>query len=194
MTDEVSQRLDKAARLLAQIGGLDPATHGEMLVHHAYHAMFHAASAVVLARTGTVPVRHATVVSEFGRLMRDIGGEGRRHGRALNRARMSVWLRTMRSTPGSCRPPQGRRPRRPPPWSASAANYWRAADLAWRFGAACPGWQNGVSRPYRDNQPDRLSNPPQPTRQATRRCIFPATKPPLVFFFQKTVAIRENPD
>jgi hypothetical protein len=35
LTDEVSQRLDKAARLLAQIGELDPATHGEMLVHHA---------------------------------------------------------------------------------------------------------------------------------------------------------------
>jgi uncharacterized protein (UPF0332 family) len=86
LTDEVSQRLEKAARLLAQIGELDPATHGEMLVHHAYYAMFHAASAVILARTGTVPVRHATVVSEFGRLMCDLGGEGRRHGRALNRA------------------------------------------------------------------------------------------------------------
>ncbi len=86
MTDEVSQRLGKAARLLVQIGGLDPATHGEMLVHHAYYAMFHAASAVVLAKTGTVPVRHSTVVSEFGRLMRDLGEDGRTHGRALNRA------------------------------------------------------------------------------------------------------------
>jgi uncharacterized protein (UPF0332 family) len=48
--------------------------------------MFHAACAVILARAGAVPVRHATVVSEFGRLMRDLGDDARRHGRALNRA------------------------------------------------------------------------------------------------------------
>ena len=86
MTDEVRQRLAKANRLAAQLGGLDPSAQAEMLVHQAYYAMFHAAVAVVLARRGTAPVRHSTVVSEFGRLAQTMGEEGRRHGRALNRA------------------------------------------------------------------------------------------------------------
>jgi len=129
MTDEVRQRLEKATQLLAQVGGLDPSTQGELLAHHAYYAMFHAACAVILARAGTVPVRHATVVIEFGRLTRDLGDDARRHGRPLSIARTtSVWWRITPSTPGFCRAPPriASRPRRP--LSASAGTCWHQAD------------------------------------------------------------------
>jgi hypothetical protein len=68
------------------------------------------------------------------------------------------------------------------------------AGQADRRSSAQPGADTGFSCLYRGNSPSRLTFRPQSTPSPAPCCIFSATRPRLVFFFQKTVAIGENPD
>ena len=86
MTPEVRRRLDKADRLLAIARRYDPFGDPDGVAHHAYYAMLNAAVAVLLAHTGRAPKMHGTVVSEFGRLVRDIDDAARTHNRHFRRA------------------------------------------------------------------------------------------------------------
>lgn len=86
MKDEADQRLAKARRLLDQIVRLDAAELPEPAIHGAYYAMFHAATAVLIARGAVAPATHSAVIGQFSRLARSEGGTAREHGRALNRA------------------------------------------------------------------------------------------------------------
>lgn len=86
MNDEAARRLAKARRLLDQIARLDAAALPEPVIHAAYYAMFHAATAVLIAREGTAPATHSALIGRFSQLARAEGGTARDHGRALNRA------------------------------------------------------------------------------------------------------------
>ncbi len=86
MNDEADRRLAKARRLLDQIARLDAATLPEPVIHAAYYAMFHAATAVLVAREGAAPTTHSALIGRFSQLARGDGGAARDHGRALNRA------------------------------------------------------------------------------------------------------------
>jgi uncharacterized protein (UPF0332 family) len=86
MKPEIGNRLAKARLFLAEAGRADPAVSPLSIVHDSYYAMFHAALAVLSHHLNKPPVKHATVIGEFGRLARDWGEEARRHGRALNDA------------------------------------------------------------------------------------------------------------
>jgi uncharacterized protein (UPF0332 family) len=83
LTDEIRQRLVKARRLIRIARGYDPEQDPDGVAHHAYYAMYNAATAVLLARQGTVPKTHASIVGQFGLLVKDMPGKGRDHGRAL---------------------------------------------------------------------------------------------------------------
>ena len=54
------------------------------VIHSAYYAMFHAARAVLLRATGSAPRKHDSVVTAFGRIVRDGDDSLRRCGRWLN--------------------------------------------------------------------------------------------------------------
>jgi len=54
------------------------------VIHSAYYAMFHGARAVLLRATGSAPRKHDSVVTAFGRLVRDGDESLRRCGRWLN--------------------------------------------------------------------------------------------------------------
>ena len=86
MTDEVGRRFAKATRLLAQAQRLDPERDSEGVVHLAYYAMYHGAIAVLVARTQPAPTKHAAVIGQFGRLVKDLDAEAQRAGRAINHA------------------------------------------------------------------------------------------------------------
>ena len=86
MKDEADRRLAKARRLLDQIVRLDAAELPEPVIHGAYYAMFHAATAALIAREGEAPGTHSAIIGRFSRLVRGEGGTARDHGRALNRA------------------------------------------------------------------------------------------------------------
>ena len=83
MKVEVRQRLTKARRLGRVARGYDAEEDPEGVAHHAYYAMFNAATAVLLERHGAIPKTHSAIVSQFGLLIRDMPGEARSHGRAL---------------------------------------------------------------------------------------------------------------
>jgi uncharacterized protein (UPF0332 family) len=86
VSNESDLHIAKAHSLLAQVSALNPATHAEAIVHVAYYAMFHAATGLLLATKGTAPRRHTSVVGEIGLLVKAMGENGRRQGRAFNRA------------------------------------------------------------------------------------------------------------
>lgn len=83
MTDEIRQRLAKARRLIRIARGYDAEKDPDGVAHHAYYAMYNAATAVLLAHQGTIPKTHASIVGQFGLLVKDMPGRGRDHGRAL---------------------------------------------------------------------------------------------------------------
>jgi uncharacterized protein (UPF0332 family) len=54
-------------------------------VHAAYYAMFHAARAVLLRTEGTAPKKHASVVGQFGLVVKERGQPLRQAGSELNK-------------------------------------------------------------------------------------------------------------
>lgn len=86
MTPEVRQRLTKARRLIRIARSYDPKKDPEGVAHHAYYAMYNAATAVFLARQGAYPKTHGTIVGQFGLVVKDMPGKARDHGRALREA------------------------------------------------------------------------------------------------------------
>ncbi|MEO5335684.1 MAG: HEPN domain-containing protein [Magnetospirillum sp. WYHS-4] len=84
MSPEIANRLAKARRFLDEAERADPATSPLSIVHDCYYAMFHMALAVLAERTGSIPVRHGSVIGGFGRLVKDMGEEAKRHGRSFN--------------------------------------------------------------------------------------------------------------
>ena len=63
-----------------------PETAPEATIHLAYYAMLHAASAVLLDRTGDVPKTHSATISQFSQLVLRDSEHGRKYGRAFNEA------------------------------------------------------------------------------------------------------------
>lgn len=86
MTDEVRLRFAKAKSLLAQAQRLDPERDAEGVVHLAYYAMYHGAIAVLVARAEPTPTKHAAVIGQFGRLVKDLDADAQAAGRAINHA------------------------------------------------------------------------------------------------------------
>ncbi len=86
MSVEAKRHLEKAERLLRQATALDPEDAPEALVHLSYYAMFHAATAVLIAHRDEAAKTHVGLIGSFGRLVKDRGETARRHGRALNQA------------------------------------------------------------------------------------------------------------
>ncbi len=83
MKPEIRQRLTKARRLIRIARGYDDEKDPEGVAHHAYYAMYHAATAVLLERQGTYPKTHSSIVGQFGLLVKGMPGEAREQGRAL---------------------------------------------------------------------------------------------------------------
>jgi uncharacterized protein (UPF0332 family) len=74
----------KAKAHLAELEGQDPNRAPMAAIHSAYYAMFHAARAALFKATGSAPRKHGSVISAFGRLVRDGDSALRRCGRLLN--------------------------------------------------------------------------------------------------------------
>lgn len=75
-----------ARRLPHQAQALSVVEAPESIVHLAYYAMFHAATAVLLKHRNRATVTHTGLIGAFGQLVKDRGEIGRRQGRAANRA------------------------------------------------------------------------------------------------------------
>jgi uncharacterized protein (UPF0332 family) len=86
VTDGAVDHLAKAARLLRQARALDAADAPESVVHLAYYAMFHAATAVLLRHRDSAALTHTGLIGAFGQFAKERGEAARQHGRALNRA------------------------------------------------------------------------------------------------------------
>jgi uncharacterized protein (UPF0332 family) len=86
MKDEARLRWAKARQFLAEADNADPKQSPLSIVHNAYYAMFHSAMAVLATRMAQPPTRHGMVIGAFGRLVKDMGDEGKRYGRAFNDA------------------------------------------------------------------------------------------------------------
>lgn len=84
MTDEIERRLSRARIFLAQMNGLDPESRAEAIIHLAYYAMYHAALAVIQARTGEAPFRHGAVINRFGLVVKDMDEEAKKAGEILH--------------------------------------------------------------------------------------------------------------
>jgi uncharacterized protein (UPF0332 family) len=80
---EVHQRLTKARRLIRIAKTYDADLDPDGVAHHAYYAMYNAATAVFLALDGEYPKTHGGVVSRFGLIVKDMPGGARDQGRAL---------------------------------------------------------------------------------------------------------------
>ena len=65
------QAWSKADGLLADACVVKPETAPSAVVHMAYYAMFHAARAVLLRETGSAPKKHASVIGQFGQVVRE---------------------------------------------------------------------------------------------------------------------------
>jgi uncharacterized protein (UPF0332 family) len=66
LTSEIHQRLTKARRLVRTAKTYDVTNDAEGVAHHAYYAMYNAATAVLLARDGEYPKTHSALVGRFG--------------------------------------------------------------------------------------------------------------------------------
>ena len=85
MTPEVQLRLSRAKVFLRQAINRDPLSEPESVIDAGYYAMFHAAVAVLIARTGTAPKTHSSVVGRFGALVNHLGEAERLAGKTINR-------------------------------------------------------------------------------------------------------------
>ena len=70
----------KAELSLEQANRMSPEDLPEPTIHAAYYAMLHAASAVLLDRTGSAPKTHSSTIGQFSQLIR-----GDEHGQRLAR-------------------------------------------------------------------------------------------------------------
>lgn len=86
MSEESRLRFRKARQFLAEAQKANPAESPLSIVHDGYYAMFHAALAVLEKNMKQPPTRHGMVIGAFGRLVKDMGDEGKGHGRAFNDA------------------------------------------------------------------------------------------------------------
>jgi uncharacterized protein (UPF0332 family) len=86
LTSDIHQRLAKARRLVRVAKTYDVTNDAEGVAHHAYYAMYNAATAVLLAREGEYPKTHSALVGRFGLAVKDLPGTARDHGRALREA------------------------------------------------------------------------------------------------------------
>ncbi|TWT02115.1 HEPN domain-containing protein [Reyranella sp. CPCC 100927] len=86
MRPEAARRLAKAERFLHQATILDETVMTETVIHGAYYAMFHAAAAVLLERTGKAPKTHAAMVGQFSGIARTAGKDAELLARRFNRA------------------------------------------------------------------------------------------------------------
>ena len=86
MSDEVQLRFAKARDLIAQVAALDPDRAAETVIHNCYYAMYHGAMAVLIARSGSAPVKHSSLISQFGLLLKPMGEAERQAGRLLRAA------------------------------------------------------------------------------------------------------------
>jgi len=84
--EEVRQRLDKARALRDEVAGLTPDQQPSLMMEGLYYALFHAACAAVAARSGSIPRTHASVIGQFGKIVRDESEAARSAGRLLNAA------------------------------------------------------------------------------------------------------------
>ncbi|WP_414731384.1 HEPN domain-containing protein [Vineibacter terrae] len=65
MRPETARRLAKAERFLRQVTASDATVTPDGVVHLSYYAMFHAAAAVLIERTGSAPKTHSAMVANF---------------------------------------------------------------------------------------------------------------------------------
>jgi len=86
MIDELQQHMRKARRVLKSVERRAAEDDPDAVVSTAYYAMFHAACAVVLQRHGRLPKTHASLIGQFGLIVRDLDLEDRSSGTALNEA------------------------------------------------------------------------------------------------------------
>jgi uncharacterized protein (UPF0332 family) len=74
----------KAEAHLREATAQDPDASPMAAIHSSYHAMFHAARAVLFKSTGSAPKRHDGVIQQFGLLVRDLDDALRAAGKVLN--------------------------------------------------------------------------------------------------------------
>ena len=86
MTESHVEHLAKAERMLRQAQGLNSADAQESVIHLAYYAMFHAATAVLLRHRDQAALTHSGLIGAFGQFAKGRGESARQQGRALNRA------------------------------------------------------------------------------------------------------------
>jgi uncharacterized protein (UPF0332 family) len=86
MNDEASQHMQRAARLLESVETRVDTDDPGAIASTAYYAMFHAACAVLLDRTGRLPKTHSSLIGQFGLTVRDLGVDGREAGASLHAA------------------------------------------------------------------------------------------------------------
>ena len=86
MIDEQQRHMRKARRLLRSVEQRAEADDPDAVVSTAYYAMFHATCAIVLQRQGRLPKTHASLIGQFGLIVRDLDADGRAFGAALNEA------------------------------------------------------------------------------------------------------------
>ena len=71
MTPHAATRLAKAEAFLAQLGKVSAEAAPAAAIHLAYYAMLHAATAVLLEKTGDAPKTHAGTIGQFSRAVLD---------------------------------------------------------------------------------------------------------------------------
>jgi len=85
VTPRAATRLAKAEAFLAQLETIAIKDASAAAVHLAYYAMLHAATAVLLDKTGDAPKTHAGTIGQFSRIVLD-DERSRRFGRTLSKA------------------------------------------------------------------------------------------------------------
>ncbi|TXL70018.1 HEPN domain-containing protein [Vineibacter terrae] len=69
MMEAAHRRLAFAERLLGELDGIDPERAPTSAIHTGYYAMFHAATAVIIAAGEDPPQTHSGVIARFSRLV-----------------------------------------------------------------------------------------------------------------------------
>ena len=86
MTDERQRHMRKASRLLQSVQKRADSDEPEAVISTAYLAMHHAACAVLLWQGQPLPKTHASLIGQFGLIIRDLGPDGREAGASLHEA------------------------------------------------------------------------------------------------------------
>jgi uncharacterized protein (UPF0332 family) len=86
MTPEARQHLSKALRYLQSVESRAQSDDPDTVISTAYYAMHHAACAVLLWHGEKLPKTHASLIGQFGLIVRDLGADGREAGASLHDA------------------------------------------------------------------------------------------------------------